>query len=155
MIYLLDPEAFTILDSMVVPAPLAHLAVTGLYDVDYRIVVACRNGTICTLKRGWTEAKVLTMLETQAVGLIRREKFILVSTMDDCLQCFSSKGKRIWSQKLPASVKCLEPVQWTFHLEVSSLQPWHLKIDKSLSSMTNMLWTVSGITIFLIKDTKV
>ena len=28
--------------------------------------------------------------------------------MDDCLQCFSSKGKRIWSQKLPASIKCLE-----------------------------------------------
>ena len=65
MIYVLDPEAFTILDSMVVPAPPAHLAVTGLYDVDYRIVVACRNGTICTLKRGWTEAKVLAMLETQ------------------------------------------------------------------------------------------
>ena len=42
MIYVLDPEAFTILDSMVVPAPPAHLAVTGLYDVDYRIVVACR-----------------------------------------------------------------------------------------------------------------
>ena len=36
MIYVLDPEAFTILDSMVVPAPPAHLAVTGLYDV------ACR-----------------------------------------------------------------------------------------------------------------
>ena len=50
------------------------------------------------------------MLETQAVGLIRREKFILVATMDDCLQCFSAKGKRIWSQKLPASVKCLEPM---------------------------------------------
>ena len=31
----------------------------------YRIVVACRNGTICTLKRGWTEAKVLVMLESQ------------------------------------------------------------------------------------------
>ena len=28
MIYVLDPEAFTILDSMVVPAPPAHLAVT-------------------------------------------------------------------------------------------------------------------------------
>ena len=62
------------------------------------------------MKRGWTEAKVLTMLETQAVGLIRREKFIMVATMDDRLQCFSSKGKQIWSQKLPASVKCLEPV---------------------------------------------
>ena len=46
----------------------------------------------------------------QAVGLIRREKTILVGTMDDCLQSFSSKGKRLWSQKLPASIKCVEPV---------------------------------------------
>ena len=30
--------------------------------------------------------------------------------MDDCLQSFSSKGKRLWSQKLPASIKCVEPV---------------------------------------------
>ena len=113
MIYVLDPEAFTILDSMVVPAPPAHLAVTGLYDVDYRIVVACRNGTICTLKRGWTEAKVLTVLETQAVGLIRREKFILVATMDDCLQCFSSKGRAsIWLLKIENRVNIISQLSF-------------------------------------------
>ncbi len=56
---------YSTLDSMSLPAPAAHLAVTGLYDVDYRIVAACRNGTICTLKRGWSEAKVLVMLESQ------------------------------------------------------------------------------------------
>ena len=35
-IYILDPEAFTIMESMAVPSPPAHLSATGLYDVDYR-----------------------------------------------------------------------------------------------------------------------
>ena len=37
--------------------------------MDYRIVAACRNGTLCTIKRGWTEAKVIALLESQ-VSLI-------------------------------------------------------------------------------------
>ena len=30
----------------------------GLYDVEYRILVACRDGSLCYLKRGWPTAKV-------------------------------------------------------------------------------------------------
>ena len=33
------------------PAVPVFLSVSGLYDVEYRIVVACRNGAIYTLKR--------------------------------------------------------------------------------------------------------
>lgn len=33
------------------PSVPVFLSVTGLYDVEYRIVVACRNGCIYTLKR--------------------------------------------------------------------------------------------------------
>ena len=35
-IYILDPEAFTIMDSMALPSQPAHISVTGLYDVDFR-----------------------------------------------------------------------------------------------------------------------
>ena len=33
------------------PAVPVFLSVSGLYDVEYRVVVACRNGTVYTLKR--------------------------------------------------------------------------------------------------------
>ena len=46
-------------------SPPAHLSVTGLYDVDFRIVAACRNGTLCTLKRGWNTARTVAVLESQ------------------------------------------------------------------------------------------
>jgi Bardet-Biedl syndrome 1 protein len=109
-IYILDPEAFTIMESMGLPSAPAHLSVTGLYDVDFRIVAACRNGTLCTLKRGWSTARTIAVLESQAVGLIRREKTILVGTMDHSLVCFSSKGKKLWQLRLPANILCLEPI---------------------------------------------
>eukprot|EP00094_Tigriopus_californicus_P008115 TCALIF_07811-PA protein Name:"Similar to BBS1 Bardet-Biedl syndrome 1 protein (Homo sapiens)" AED:0.07 eAED:0.07 QI:80/0.71/0.37/1/0.71/0.5/8/222/576 len=109
-IYILDPEAFTIMETMSLPAPAAHLSVTGLYDVDFRIVAACRNGTLCNLKRGWATAKTIALLESQAVGLIRREKTITVATMDETLICFSNKGKKLWQLQLPSPAMCIEPI---------------------------------------------
>ena len=41
-IYILDPEAFTIMDSLELPSPPVFLSVTGLYDVEFRILVTCR-----------------------------------------------------------------------------------------------------------------
>ena len=35
-IYILDPEAFTIMESMSLPSQPSHISVTGLYDVDFR-----------------------------------------------------------------------------------------------------------------------
>ena len=92
-VYILDPEAFTIMDSLALPAPPVFLSVTGLYDVEYRIVVACRNGSLCVLKRGWQAARVICPLDSQPVGLIRREKSITVATMDNNLMAVNNKGK--------------------------------------------------------------
>ena len=67
-IYVLDPEAFTILSrvcgvtlglwpghfgapQMKVPSTPVFISTTGLFDVDYCICVACRDATIYTLKR--------------------------------------------------------------------------------------------------------
>ena len=109
-VYILDPEAFTIMDQMQVPSPPSHLSVTGLYDVDYRIVVSCRNGTLCTLKRMWTEAKTIAVLDSQTVGLIRREKTVTVATMSQQLVCYTTKGKRLWQLAMSAPVLCIEPM---------------------------------------------
>ena len=76
-IYILDPEAFTIMDSLELPSPPVFLSVTGLYDVEFRILVTCRlpsnqsigtinlcrDGALCLLKRGWPSAKLLCQLD--------------------------------------------------------------------------------------------
>uniref|UniRef100_A0A672JCV0 Bardet-Biedl syndrome 1 n=1 Tax=Salarias fasciatus TaxID=181472 RepID=A0A672JCV0_SALFA len=50
-VYVLDPEAFIILSKMSLPAAPSFMDVTGQFDVEFRITVACRNGNIYILRR--------------------------------------------------------------------------------------------------------
>ncbi|XP_067682255.1 Bardet-Biedl syndrome 1 protein-like isoform X2 [Haliotis asinina] len=112
-IYVLDPEAFTVLTTMELPSVPVFLSVNGLYDVEYRIVVACRNGCIYTLKRGSTEgAKYTIELNSQPVGMERINKSIYVGCMDETMHCFTSKGKKLWTIKLPASITTMHTIDY-------------------------------------------
>ncbi|CAG2249956.1 BBS1 [Mytilus edulis] len=95
------------------PSVPVFLSVTGLYDVEYRIVVACRNGCIYTLKRGSSDyLKHCIELNSQPVGLERINKTIYVGTMDETMHCFTSKGKKVWTVKLPASITTMETMDY-------------------------------------------
>ena len=67
---------------------------TGLLDVDYRIVVACRNGHIHTIKNGELSGLVIE-LESQPCGLVRTAKNIVVVG-----RCRLTRLDRVWIQHL-------------------------------------------------------
>ena len=48
----------------------AQMAVAGLYSVDYRIVCACRNGNVYSIKNGELSGSVIE-LESMPCGLVR------------------------------------------------------------------------------------
>ncbi|GLH14205.1 Bardet-Biedl syndrome 1 protein [Gryllus bimaculatus] len=128
-IYVLDPEAFTVLESLslsgcsssnnTVPV---HLVATGLFDVEYRILAACRDGTICLLRRGFQEAKVLVQLSTQVVAMvvILENNNIVTALMDRTIQCFTRKGKKHWEIKSPKNVTTMGVVP-LHHLSLTLL----------------------------------
>ncbi|KXJ22583.1 Bardet-Biedl syndrome 1 protein [Exaiptasia diaphana] len=103
-VFVLDPEAFTVLAKMSLPSVPSFMSVTGLFDVEFRIVVACRDGKVYTLKRGSKTAKACIELTSQAVGLERIGKNIVVGCMDDTLVCYSTKGKKLWTVYLPSNI---------------------------------------------------
>ncbi|XP_041469808.1 Bardet-Biedl syndrome 1 protein-like [Lytechinus variegatus] len=107
-IYVLDPEAFTILTKMAVPSVPVFLSVSGLYDVEFRIIMSCRNGNVYTLKRGMKMAKLCFELNSQPVGLQRVGKNIIVGCMDQTLQCYTTKGKKLWTVYLPAAITTMD-----------------------------------------------
>ncbi|XP_033734846.1 Bardet-Biedl syndrome 1 protein homolog isoform X2 [Pecten maximus] len=112
-VYVLDPEAFTVLTTIDLPSVPVFLSVTGLYDVEYRIVVACRNGCIYTLKRGTSDvSKNCIELNSQPVGLERINKTIYVGTMDEMVHCYTSKGKKLWTVKMPAAITTMETMDY-------------------------------------------
>lgn len=112
-IYVLEPDAFTILAAMTVPSIPVFLNVSGLFDVEYRIIIACRNGCLYTLKRGYKTGRLCTELSSQPVGLQKINNNIVVGCMDDYLYCYTTKGKCLWSLKLPTSIVAIE----TLHID--------------------------------------
>ncbi|GFS80161.1 bardet-Biedl syndrome 1 protein [Nephila pilipes] len=123
-VYVLEPDAFTILSAMTVPSVPVFMDVSGLFDVEFRIVVACRDGCLYTLKRGYKSARFCVKLKSQCVGLQRVNNSIIVGTMDDMLSAYNNKGKCLWSIKLPSSIVTLESVdimQMGLHLVAVTL----------------------------------
>ncbi|XP_024913405.1 BBSome complex member BBS1 isoform X2 [Cynoglossus semilaevis] len=103
-VYVLDPEAFIILSKMSLPAPPTMIDVTGQFDVEFRITVACRNGNIYILRRDSDKPKYSMELSSHPVGLVRVGKNVVVGCTDESLQGFTQKGKKLWRTTLPAPI---------------------------------------------------
>lgn len=91
------------------PSVPAFIATTGSYAVDYRIVVACRDGKIYSVKKGRVMGHVIE-LEAQACGLALVDRFIVVACTDSTVHSFHVKGKKNWTLYEPHPVVALEPV---------------------------------------------
>lgn len=114
MVYILDSSALNIATKVELAAVPAFISVLGLYDVEYRITVACRDGNIYTIKNGTVLGSVIE-LETQPVGLVRFDKNIYVGCMDNVIHCFHVKGKnkKNHSIYLPCPISCMNLLQLT------------------------------------------
>lgn len=111
-IMILDPLGSNILAKVQLPSVPSFLCCVGAYDVDYRLVIACRNGSIYTIKKGKLIGRVIP-LETQPVGLcvIDTLKTILVSCMHNVVHSFHYKGNKNYSIYLPAPVTNMSLLQ--------------------------------------------
>lgn len=112
MVYILDSLALNISTKVELDAVPSFMSVLGLYEVEYRITVACRDGNIYTIKNGQVLSVVIE-LETQPVGLVRFDKNIYVGCMDNIMHCFHFKGKKNHSIYLPCPISCMGLLQLT------------------------------------------
>ncbi|KAF4520686.1 hypothetical protein B566_EDAN006362 [Ephemera danica] len=107
-VYILDSEAFTILDTIRVSGIPALLAATGLRDVEFRVVVCCRDREVALIKRGWKDARRLLQLPSQAVAIaLHPQGSIVAVLMDNTLRGYTRKGKETWCVSLASSARCM------------------------------------------------
>lgn len=99
-VIIMDSSGQAILKKVQLPSVPVFMACTGIYEVEYRIVVSCRNGNIYTIKKGKVIGTVIE-LETQPCGLVVVDKNILVGCMDNVIHSFHFKGKKKFSIYLP------------------------------------------------------
>ena len=106
-VLILDPPGSTVICQVTLPSVPTMFAITGLYDVEWRIVVACRDGKIYTIKSGESRGQavvtgIVIELETQPNALARIDKSIHITTMDSQLLSYHVKGRKLYSLLLPA-----------------------------------------------------
>lgn len=114
MIYILKPSGYSILCQCELPSTPVMMAVTGSFDVNYRIVIACRDAKIYTIKGANTNCgsnagtSMVIELESQPCGLVRAGKGILVGCMGNQLHSYHIKGKKNFTVYLPAHITNME-----------------------------------------------
>ncbi|ETN65941.1 BBS1 [Anopheles darlingi] len=88
------------------------LSASGQYDVDYRVVIATREGSLYLLRKGWLAGQHIVRLEAPAAGLalLPIDQTIVVVCMNRALVCYSKKGKKLWMVRLPQPAVCMTPV---------------------------------------------
>ncbi|CAF0884301.1 unnamed protein product [Brachionus calyciflorus] len=103
-IYVIDTEAFTILATMECPHIPVFLNASGLFDVEFRVIAACRDGCLYTYKRGFKSPKSTIPLSSQIVGIEKSGKNVIVGCMDRSIYCYTTKGKKLWRLEMPADI---------------------------------------------------
>jgi len=106
---ILSPDAHTIIAKIKLPSAPAFICCGGTFDVEYRIFVGCREGTVCIVKNGELLSQTIE-LETPPAGLVRLKSVVICATMNQSLHAYSHKGKKKWSIYLPSGVLALEPL---------------------------------------------
>ncbi|KAF4718829.1 Bardet-Biedl syndrome 1 protein [Perkinsus olseni] len=89
----------------------AFMAVSGLFDLEYRIVIATRGGAILSIKNGQV-MNVKISLDAMPVGLVKLGKMIYVGCMNFRLHCYHVKGKKMHTLLMPAPILAMEEFSW-------------------------------------------
>ena len=87
-------------------------SVSPACSVDYRVVCACRDGNVYTIKNGEVTGNVIE-LEAMPCALCRIDKSVLVGCMSNTVHAFHIKGKRQYSLYVPAPIACMEVLTLT------------------------------------------
>ena len=99
----LHNKATEIIKKFALPSSPMQIITAGLLDVEYRIIVACRNGLIYLVKNGTLQATVIEP-DAQIVSMARYDNLIAVATMTNAVHYFQLKGKKTSTLYMPCAV---------------------------------------------------
>ena len=95
-----DPTGSNFLCKINLPSVPVMFTISGTFDVEWRIVVACRDGKIYSIKNGDDRRSAVltgTVIDpgaSQVVSMQILDKNVWVACMDRSLTCYSIRGKR-------------------------------------------------------------
>jgi Bardet-Biedl syndrome 1 protein len=102
-VLILDSNGASISRKVQLPSTPFLLCATGLLDVEYRILVACRNSSIYTIKNGELLGTIIDV-ESYPCAMVRVDKSVVVATMANTIHSYHVKGKKQFSIFMPCPI---------------------------------------------------
>mmetsp|Transcript_50312 Transcript_50312/g.64478 ORF Transcript_50312/g.64478 Transcript_50312/m.64478 type:complete len:483 (-) Transcript_50312:247-1695(-) len=116
LVLIVDPATTKTICSVELPSVPVFIEAVGEYDIDWCILIACRDAKIYTLYHDSFLNKIISKpnaieLETHTVGFAVIDKNVFVATMDSQMHCFNMQGNKLFSIRMPARISSLETMK--------------------------------------------
>ena len=121
-VLVLEPSGSAVQVRVQLPSAPVLLAVTGMMSVEWRVVCACRDGNVYTIKGGELTGTVIE-LESMPCCLVRLEKTVVVGCMSNAMHAFHIRGKKTWSARPWTRAHPPTSYIYILHLHLTSYEP--------------------------------
>ena len=111
-VYVLDQIGSSILKKVIVPSIPAFISCLGLFVNESRIIVACRESKIVTIKNGVLLSNIVE-LETPPSSMVVLDKYMYVGSYDNKVHCFHMKGRKLYTLYMPHAICCMSILKLT------------------------------------------
>ncbi|AYU83225.1 hypothetical protein, conserved [Leishmania donovani] len=108
-LYVLKHNAAEVAVKVVLPSTPVFLIAAGCFEVNYRMVVAARDGRVYSIKQGSLHNAVIQP-DAQPCAIARYNNLIAVATTANTLSYYNLKGKKQQSVFLPCSISGLSTI---------------------------------------------
>eukprot|EP00758_Cryptobia_borreli_P005864 Tbor_TRINITY_DN5007_c0_g1::TRINITY_DN5007_c0_g1_i1::g.14260::m.14260/K16746/BBS1; Bardet-Biedl syndrome 1 protein len=103
-ILILESSGVSIAKRIQIPCTPVQIMPAGLHDVEYRLIIMTRSGTIYIIKNGTLQTGATIESEAQPVAIARYENVVAVATMSHSLDFYNVKGKKQYSVLMPCAI---------------------------------------------------
>jgi len=106
---ILDSISRKINHTITLPSIPVFISIEGTLDSEYRIVVACRNNRLYSIKDGNLVRRPIELEAPICGGVVRSGKDIIVATTEKRIYSYHVKGKRNWTLLMPSEITNIAP----------------------------------------------
>ena len=107
----LEPNGMGIKKTVDLAAVPVFMLVEGQFDIDCRLYIACRDGSIYLYAKNKISEYPLIHIDSKPIGMVKMEKTIIVAAMDNNIHSFYLKGKKHFTLPMKNEIMALEKLQ--------------------------------------------
>lgn len=110
-ILILDSQSRQVVKSITLRSEPMCMAITGSKEVEYRIVVACRDNRIYSIRNGDLVRNCIEMDSPICGGLARIGRDIIFACANRTVHSYHIKGRKNWTMHMPEDVTNITPFE--------------------------------------------